>query len=119
VNRKVLSLEAAGQLRVPQNDDSHIVHPTEPSQFDASLSRPASAQVIGFMGRAFTATIFGIRKRGAECRTSPCHGHVLFEGHTPIACGSAYLVQLERLIQGRLPRGLQPVQNKIAARGEN
>lgn len=81
VNRKVLSLEAVGQLRVPETDYSHVVHPTEPSQFAASISRPTSAQVIGFMGRAFTATIFGIRKCSAECRTSPCYGRVLFEGH--------------------------------------
>ena len=91
MNRKVLSLEAAGQLPVPETDYSHVVHPTEPSQFDASISRPASAEVIGSMGRAFTATIFGIRKCGAECRTFPCHGGVLFD-RRPIACGSAYLV---------------------------
>jgi hypothetical protein len=92
VNRKVLSLEAAGQLRVPETDYSPIVHPTEPSQFAASISRPASALVIGSMGRAFIATIFGIRRCSAECRTYPRYGRVLFEEYTAIECGSACLV---------------------------
>ena len=39
MNRKVLSLEVAGQLRVPQTDYSHVVHPTEPSQF-AAFNKP-------------------------------------------------------------------------------
>jgi hypothetical protein len=92
VNRKVLSLEAAGQLRVPETDYSHVVHPTEPLQFAASISRPASTQVIGFMGRAFTATTFSIRKGSAQYRTSPCYGRVLFERHRTHRMGSAYLV---------------------------
>ena len=50
MNRKVLSLEAAGRLRVSESEYSHVVHPTEPSQFAASIGRPASALVIGFMG---------------------------------------------------------------------
>jgi hypothetical protein len=49
VNRKVLSLEAAARLRVSETDHSRVVHPTEPSQFAASIGRPASALVIGFM----------------------------------------------------------------------
>jgi len=52
VNCKVLSLEAAEQLRVPESDYSRVVHPAEPSQFAASISRPASALVIGFMGES-------------------------------------------------------------------
>ena len=92
MNRKVLSLEAAGQLRVPETDYSHVVHPTEPLQFAASISRPASTQVIGFMGRAFTATIFSIRKCSAQYRTSPCYGRVLFEGHRAHRMESAYFV---------------------------
>jgi hypothetical protein len=81
VNRKVLSLEAAGRLRVPESDYSHFVHPAEPSQFAASISRPASALVNGFMGRAFIVTIFGIRKCSAECRSYPRYGRFLRGTH--------------------------------------
>ncbi len=52
MNRKVLSLEAAGRLRVSESDHSRVVHPTEPSQFAASIGRPASALVIGFLGES-------------------------------------------------------------------
>ena len=92
MNRKVLSLEAAEQLRAPESDYSHVVHPAEPSQFATSISHPASALFNGFMGRAFIATIFGIRTCSAECSSYPCYGRVLFEGHTAIECGSACLV---------------------------
>jgi len=119
VNRKVLSLEAAGQLRVPETDYSDVVHPTEPSQFAASISHPASALVIGFMGKAFIATIFGIRKCSAECRTYPFTAVFSSRDTQPSNADPHIWSQLERLIQGRLPTCLQPVQNKIAARAGN
>lgn len=90
MNRKVLPLEAAGQLHVPETDCSHVVYPTEPSQLAASIKRPASALVIGFMGRPIaTILAFGSAVLSAAL---PCYGGVLFEGHTAIECGSAYLV---------------------------
>jgi hypothetical protein len=65
MNRNVLSLEAAGQMRVPESDYSHVVHPTEPSQFAASIGRPTSALVIGFMGRVFIAN--DLRHSEVQC----------------------------------------------------
>lgn len=91
MNRKVLSLEAAGQLRVPETDYSHVVHPTEPSQFATSTSRPAPAQVIGFMGRSQQrSSAFG----NGVLRAALLHVTAVFSSRDtrPIACGSAYLV---------------------------
>ena len=98
MNRKVLSLEAAGQLRVPETDYSHVVHPTEPLQFAASISRPASTQVIGFMGRAFTSTIFSIRKCSLSTALLRVTAVFSSRGTGPIAWDPHIWSQLERLI---------------------
>jgi hypothetical protein len=89
VNRKVLSLEAAGQLRVPETDYSHVVHPTEPLQFAASISRPRFYTGYRLYGKGVHINDLQHSEVQSQYRTSPCYGRVLFEGHRAHRMGSA------------------------------
>ena len=111
MNRKVLSLEAAGQLRVPETDYSHVVHPTEPLQFAASISRPGLLHRLSALweGRSEQrSSAFG----SALLSTALLRVTAMFSSRDtgPIAWDPHVWSQLEPLIQGRSPTGMQTVQ---------
>jgi hypothetical protein len=116
VNRKVLSLEAAGQLHVPETDYSpefiRLSHRSLPFQYAAPLlhwllalwggrsGQRSSAFGSAVLSAALIQVTVGLSSR--DTRPSNADPHIWH----PLA----------RLIPGRLPTGLPPVQNKIAAR---
>jgi hypothetical protein len=117
VNRKVLSLEAAGQLRVPESSR----RPSDRAIAVCRINRPPRFCTGHWLyGEGVHSN--DLRHSEVQCRVphlSIVTAVFSSRDTRPSNADPHIWSQLERLIQGRLPTGLQTVQNKIAARAGN
>jgi len=58
---------------------------------------------------------FEYDREPAECHAYPWYDRVFFKGHTSIECDPRVWSQVQRLIEARLPRTIQPAQAEVAA----